>query len=536
MKTSIQNIKFSETQYFSKLILDYINGEETIAEFYGLKKSIDSFEQNIQYKKQENLDRKLLTNVIQQQYQSIPEDKIKPNVLTHIELLNLENTFCVVTAHQLNIFGGPLYYIYKIAQTISTCKQLKQKYPNYNFVPVYWLGSEDHDFEEINHIYLYNKKIEWIDTQKGATGSFNTQNILPLIDEIENILGNQTYTEALISIFREAYQQNNLATATRFLVNELFGEFGLVVIDGNDASLKKQFSSIMYDELFGNNSYKLVQKSIEALNQKAYKIQANPRLINLFYLHKYIRERIEYNAFTQRYEVLNTSISFTKNELEQELKLFPERFSPNVILRPLMQQKLLPSIAYIGGAGELAYWLQLKSTFDFYQVNFPILMLRNSALLVQQNLNQKIQKLGFDTITFFLDVEELKKKFIQNNTTFSLEKEHEKILQEFDMLKEKTSTIDASLVGYVAAESQKVNKIIENIETRVLKSLKQKNELNLNQIEKIKNQLFPNQNLQERVENFSVYYAKYGQEFIINLIDNFDVFNKQFLLIDFADN
>jgi uncharacterized protein YllA (UPF0747 family) len=234
--------------------------------------------------------------------------------------------------------------------------------------------------------------------------------------------------------------------------------------------------------------------------------------------------------------VLNTSISFTKNELEQELKLYPERFSPNVILRPLMQQKLLPSIAYIGGAGELAYWLQLKSTFDFYQVNFPILMLRNSALLVPQNLNQKIQKLGFDTITFFLDVEELKKKFIQNNTTFSLEKEQKKILQEFDMLKEKTSTIDASLVGYVAAESQKVNKIIENIETRVLKSLKQKNELNLNQIEKIKNQLFPNQNLQERVENFSVYYAKYGQEFIINLIDNFDVFNKQFLLIDLADN
>ena len=154
--------------------------------------------------------------------------------LKNITSLENPTTFCVVTAHQLNVFGGPLYYIYKIAQTISTCNQLKTKFPNYNFVPVYWLGSEDHDFDEINHIYLYNKKIEWQDKQGGATGEYSTNSILPLIEEIKTILGESEFANQLIEIFQKAYAQPTLTHAARYLVNALFGIYGLVVVDGND--------------------------------------------------------------------------------------------------------------------------------------------------------------------------------------------------------------------------------------------------------------------------------------------------------------
>jgi uncharacterized protein YllA (UPF0747 family) len=136
----------------------------------------------------------------------------------------------------------------------------------------------------------------------------------------------------------------------------------------------------------------------------------------LFYLSKNSRERIEYDAQTSQYSILNTQYHFSKEEILAELENHPERFSPNVILRPLFQQKILPSLAYIGGAGELSYWLQLKPIFELYKVNFPQLILRNSALLINENTSKKIDKLGFQIQDFFNDIDTLKKEFIAKNT------------------------------------------------------------------------------------------------------------------------
>lgn len=529
-----QNIPFSQTNLFSKLILDYISNDENVKPFYNYEINIDAIEKTIADKQKENIDRKILVETIEKQYADV--GVLHQHLKNNIDSLINEKTFCIVTAHQLNIFGGPLYYIYKIAQTISTCKQLKAKYPNYNFVPVYWLGSEDHDFEEINHIYLYNKKIEWQDKQGGATGAYSTQSIFPLIDEIKTILGENKYANQLIEIFQKAYSQPTLTQATRYLVNALFGECGLVVIDGNDKAFKQHYAEVMKDELINQNSIKLVVKQLEQLEAKGYKQQAFPREINLFYLSKNSRERIEFDASISKYTVLNTQYSFTKDEILQELQNHPERFSPNVILRPLFQQKILPSLAYIGGAGELSYWLQLKPVFDFYNVNFPLLILRNSALLIYDATSKKIEKIGFEIQDFFKETDELKKEFISKNTEEDIDVSIYKneIETTFSKLQELTKNIDASLVNTVGAELQKSLQSIESIQKRLMKSLKQKNETELNQIEKIKSQLFPNNSLQERVENFSVYYAKYGQAFIVELIEQFDVYNKQFLLIQLS--
>lgn len=529
---NISSISFSETHLFSKLILDYLNQEKSVQQFYKYAPTIDAIEQIIQDKKSEHIDRNVLVETITKQYINANVDQLSEPLKNNIDALKNDDTFCVVTAHQLNIFGGPLYYVYKIAQTISTCNQLKQQFPKYNFVPVYWFGSEDHDFEEINHINLFNKKIEWNDKQGGATGAYFTESILPFIEELKTILGESEYSNELIQIFKTAYSLPTLTDATRCLVNALFGKLGLIVVDGNDATFKKQFSEIMKDELLQQKSFKLVTEQLKQLEANGYKQQAFPREINLFYLSKNSRERIVYE--NSQFRIQNSELKFTEIEIVQELNNHPERFSPNVILRPLYQQKILPSLAYIGGAGELSYWLQLKSTFDFYNLNFPQLILRNSALLISENLSKRIEKIGFDKQDFFNDINQLKQEFIAKNTEQDLDVTSFKneIELTFNKLQDLTKNIDATLVNTVGAELQKSLQSIDGIQKRLMKSLKQKNETELNQIEKIKTQLFPQNNLQERIDNFSSYYAKYGQQFIADLIANFDVYNKQFLLIE----
>ncbi|MEZ5026912.1 MAG: bacillithiol biosynthesis cysteine-adding enzyme BshC [Chitinophagales bacterium] len=525
------HIPFSQTHYFSKLMLDYIEQKKSLRQFYQYNRTIETIPQIVADKKNENIDRKKLADTIRKQYQNNAIQN--ENIQAQIQALENENTFCVVTAHQLNIFGGPLYFIYKIAQTISTCKQLNDKNPNFHFVPIYWLGSEDHDFEEINHIYLYNKKIEWNDKQHGATGEYQPQSILPLIEEIKTIVGKQPFADELISIFVKAYQQNTLTHATRFLVNALFGKYGLLVVDGNDADFKQALIPIFKDELVNQQTHQLVTKQSEALEAQGYIQQAFPRAINLFYLTKNKRERIELDKKSKQYKILNSGISFSKDEIINELHQHPERFSPNVILRPLFQQKILPAVAYIGGGGELAYWLQLKTTFEYYKVNFPQLILRNSALLVDDSTKNKIEKLDFSVEDFFKDIEQLKKDFVtqHNDEDIDVSTIKNEIQLQYNSLQKIAEQIDASLINSVGAELQKTLNNIDNLQKRFMRALKQKNEVELNRIEKIKSQLFPNLSLQERVENFSAYYAVFGQQFIDDLIEKFDVYNKQFLLI-----
>lgn len=524
------NLSFQQTNLFSNLILDYVSQQDMVREFYHYSPTYDVIEKIIEDKKQESIDRDLLKETVQRQYEGFT---ISPMLLDNIRSLQSENTFCIVTAHQLNIFTGPLYYIYKIAQVISTCRRLKEKYTAYNFIPVYWMGSEDHDFEEINHINLFGKKIEWADKQGGATGAYHTATVLPLIEELKSLLGTANYTDELIGLFKDAYFKADLSKATRFLVNALFGEYGLVVIDGNDKTFKNLFSAVIKDELFNRNSYGLVKEQLQKLEAKGYKQQASPREINLFYLSANGRERIEWDEASARFKVVGTSIVFTKEEMLNEVGNYPERFSPNVILRPLYQQMVLPSLAYIGGAGEIAYWLQLKPVFEHYKINYPQLLLRNSALLVNENMLKRIEKLDFQLPDFFKDIELLKKEYIAAHTEEDVDVSTYKtaVESEFDKLKELAKNIDASLVNTVGAEMQKSLQSIDAIEKRLMKSLKQKNETALNQIEKIKLQLFPDNSLQERKENFSVFYCAYGKAFIEDLINVFDVYDKQFLLI-----
>ena len=536
LKKSI--ISLVETGQFSKLFLDYINEHNNVRNHYAYAPKIESFKQAIDDKSKGDTNRALLVSVLKEQYSTISSWKLQK---ANIDLLLDKNTFTVCTGHQLCLFTGPLYFIYKIISTINLAEVLKKHYPAYNFVPLYWMASEDHDFAEVQSINLFGKKLSWNIEAKGAVGSLKTDSLVLVIDELKQILGESENAKELIQLFRNAYlKHSNLTDATRFIVHELFAEYGLVILDGNDVLLKKELCGIIKDDTVSNINFKLVNETIAELGKAGFKAQVNPREINCFYMIDNIRERIEQAQHSGLdggnnivFNVVNTAISFTKEELFNELNEHPERFSPNVVLRPVYQQKILPNLAYVGGPGELAYWLEYKRMFDHHKVNFPVLIPRNFALLSDEKTNQQIHKLGFTINDLFKNLDVLIKEFVNKNASaeLSLKDQEEKITAVFAEVSQKAIAADVTLKASVEAELQKSLNSLKNIENKLVRSEKQKQEISINQIKKLKEKFFPDGSLQERYENMSSYYLKAGKNLIPDLKEQFDPFDYKLLIL-----
>jgi len=525
-------IPLSATDHFSKLMLNYVNSDNGLRKFYNQAPTLEGFKNIIKTTDPETYDRKLLVKVLKEQYQ---RSLIDDASLTIDVLLN-KNTFTVCTGHQLCLFTGPLYFIYKIISTINLAETLQKQFPEYQFVPVYWMATEDHDFEEIKNIHLFGKKLSWENAgAKGAVGRLSTNSLTTTIDELKQILGESENADELIALFSKAYlQHNNLADATRYLVHRLFEKYNLLIIDGDDKALKAQFLEIMEDDILNHTNHQFVSATIKELDASGYKAQVNPRDINCFYMVDNVRERIEYNEQANSYEVLNTSITFTKEQLLSALKTTPECFSPNVVLRPVYQQKILPNIAYVGGPGEIAYWLEYKAMFNHHKITYPILVPRNFALLMDEKSLQQFHKLGFETADIFKDTDVLLKEYVIKNVDkeFFLNDEAEKVSAIFNQISEKANNIDSTLKAGVEAELQKTIKAIKAIEGKMLKAEKQKQETGIQQIKKIQNKFFPSGILQERYDNFAPYYLKWGKQFIEQLRQEFDPFDCQLLVLE----
>jgi bacillithiol biosynthesis cysteine-adding enzyme BshC len=521
-------ITYQQTNAFSSVVLDYISEKAELASFYNYSPSLVGFEKAIQ-DRQFSGDRKLLVSTLQKQYA-----KLEPSALVsqNINLLADDCTFTITTGHQLNIFTGPLYFIYKIVTAIKLADELQQKFPAYNFVPVYWMATEDHDFEEINHVKVEDKLISWDTQAAGATGRLNPSDITAALTAYKGYLGISDNGKSYADLVEKAYTQHQtLADATRELVDALFGKKGLICVDADDAALKAQFSPIVYRDLTEQNSFKQITESSKALEDQGYKPQVNPREINFFYMTDRLRERIVEEDGA--YKVMNTSISFTKEALKAELDQHPERFSPNVVMRPVYQEVILPNLAYIGGGAEVTYWLQLKANFDFYQVPYPVLILRNSALVIDERSARKMHILDISPINLFKSDEQLKNQWIKSHVgdSLCLDDEQRAVRAVFDQIKLNSYKIDKTLSLSAEAAKTKALKLIESLEKKLLRAEKRKHTTSLTQIDNLKNKLFPSGTLQERVLNIAPMYVLYGDDFIDSLFKAFKPLDHQFTVL-----
>lgn len=535
MQNDCTYLPYEQCGYFSAIVTDYLKGESSLDPFYAYRPSIQGIKDAIHHRSGYPINRALLVSVLKEQYRDTP---ITAKQEEHLQLLALENTYTVCTAHQPNIFTGYLYFIYKVLHAVKLAETLSQQIPDCCFVPVYYMGSEDADLEELGHIYLDGKKYEWETEQQGAVGRMKVDRALvQLITAISGQLLVYPSGKKMVDMMQDCYREGiAIQEATFKFVNNLFAEYGLLILLPDNRLLKNEFASIIRKELLEQFSHPVVDDTVSSFPDK-YKIQAAGRELNLFYLTEGARERIEFvrDAKSQEefWQVVNTNKQFSRKEILEELDLYPERFSPNVILRPLFQETILPNIAFIGGGGELAYWLELKNVFKAAGVFYPVLVLRNSFLLLDEKANALMRKLGLTTEEIFRPESDILNTLVRNQSNHQLSLDQEKELMQnlYNRMKAVAGNVDTSLLAHTEALETKALQKIEALEKKILRAEKRKFDAQQRQLHTLKEQLFPRNNLQERVENFMLLYAKEGDTLIQRLYNHSLSLEQQFTVL-----
>ena len=525
----IKKIDYSQVSAISFKDLAYIKLEPFLKDFYDYTPELHAFSKAIEDRKSKPVDRALLVNVLETNYSKVKTSDLQKE---NIASLKSENTFTIITAHQPSLFGGPLYYILKVCSVINLCKKLKASHPEYNFVPTFVSGGEDHDFDEVDHLNLFGKSVKWDRKATGSVGRLDIEGLQSVIDEVSEILGDNPTAQNLKSILNESISYCDTYGQFVFkFVNALFGKYGVIAVNMDDAKLKAAFAPVMKKELLERLSQPLVTKTQEQLTAHHFKAQAFPRDINLFYLGEGSRDRIEY--LNGEYNIVDSTLTFSESEILKELVSKPENFSPNVVMRPLYQESILPNLAYIGGGGEIAYWLERKSQFAAFGVFYPMLIRRNSVLILNNGLNKTIDKLGFTINDIFQTKDELINQYISKNTEVEIELTDQKMVirKAYEEIADKSKQVDPGLAKSVLADMTKQLKSIDQMESRMKRAIKSQQEVQVNKIGKMKDKLFPNNGLQERFDNFMPHYMDIGESFFDDLVEHLDPMDRRFVVM-----
>ncbi len=534
MPTNISHLPYAETGYFSTLIKDYLEGDTALRGFYSFTPDPGGIDAAIRERRNFPVDRKLLTETLRQQYRGVDHTEATKY---NLERLEQENSFTICTAHQPNLMTGYLYFIYKIVHAVKLAEMLNTAHPDKHFIPVYYMGGEDNDLAELGTFRYGGQQFTWhADGQQGGVGRMSTGSLKPLLHELFRLLGPPgSNTENLTQLLTEAYlHHETVASATQYLVHALFGRYGLLVLNPDEPGFKKAILPVLRDELLHQNSFRIVQAQTDRLSEH-YKTQAFPRPINLFYLHDQLRERIEKQE--DKWVVVHTGRQWTEPELLDELEAHPDRFSPNVILRGILQESILPNVAFIGGGSEVAYWLQLKPLFEHYSVFFPPVLLRQSVLWIPAAYTVLRKKLGFNHEDLTASEADLIRLFITSHSTgdWHTTAESREIEQIMARIAQKATTLDPTLETAAAATLSKIKKQLLRLEEKMYRAEKRKQETHIRQIEKLKAALFPGGNLQERTENFMPWFIQYGPAYFDLLKESMQPEKNEFLVIEEGD-
>lgn len=526
-------INFCDIPKNQNLFLDYLYEYENVSDFYKYdfrqkENYIDIFKKIILSRKNKEFS---LVSILKEQYTTLPDASDK--TLINIQNLGEERTLAIVTGQQLGLFGGPLYTIYKIITAIKLSRQLKERYEEYNFVPVFWLEGDDHDFNEIRWIKLLDKEnklkeityLEQIseDEAKQSVGNLKLNSeINKVIEEIKNSIRETEFTPDLISKLIEIYNPDKtIKQSFRELIFWLFDEYGLIILDPQDDKIKTLLTPVFIKEItnFREHTQKLVLSSAKL--EEVYHAQVKIKPVNLFYSTdegRYAIEPVE-NDFRLR----RKRKQFTKEELLNQIESEPERFSPNVLLRPICQDYLLPTAFYVAGPSEVAYLAQVLPLYDFFNVQAPIIYPRASITVVEKNIQSNLEKFNLEIKNIFVNSDNLKDNIIaalsENNLDQVIEDIKKQIDFLFDDIKKSLYSVDKTLSDSSERYREKVKSLIEELKQKAIQAQKKKYEISLKQIDKITDSLYPSENLQERELNFIYFTNKYGDAFIKKIFD-----------------
>ena len=520
---------YRDTGAFSRLVYDFVADAQSLRPFQSYRPDAAGFRQAVQARNAVPVDREALCAGIRDTHASRPLTDLQAS---HLEALSKPGTFTVCTAHQPNIFTGYLYFVYKILHTIRLAAELSKEMPEHRFVPVFFMGSEDNDLDELGQFRLHDLKLSWLTGQQGAVGRMKVDaGLTDLIRSIAGAYGHLPHGIALVDALEDAYQKGvSIAEATFRFVNHLFSSHGLLILQADRPGLKRQMIPVFREELLHSSSQPLVEASIAGLEQGDYKIQVHPREINLFYLTDGLRNRIVRSG--EGFAVDGTELQFSKEEILAELEGHPERFSPNVILRGLYQETIMPNVAFIGGGSEVAYWMELKGLFAHYGVPFPVLVLRNSFLLVDPKQTERAARSGWSIEALFRPVADLMNEYVRRVSKHrtDIQPEITEIRDVYRRMQTLAGDIDPTLQAHVEALEKKASDRLETLSAKMLRAEKRKYTDMQRRLESLRAALFPG-GLQERYENILPYYATYGPEIIDVILHHSPAWDMRFGII-----
>ncbi|MEO0468136.1 MAG: bacillithiol biosynthesis cysteine-adding enzyme BshC [Bacteroidota bacterium] len=495
----------SNTSTTKNIRSDYLNGGTSLQEFYQYPVQNPDFSQIISDKSTEKIDRKSLQEVVRRQYAGL---ELGEAVQENIDRLGHENTFTITTGHQLVLMGGPMFTVYKVMTAVKLAEELSQRYPAQQFVPIFWIHTEDHDFEEINHYFSgFGEKQTYAGTFKSKVGNHILE------PSIRDVIPAH-FSEELKACWQPG---RSLAEAFRHFMHLLFAPYGVVMLDADDPALKARFRAVLEQELTQSTAWSAVNQTSEAMTEAGYKLQISPREINLFYLDEEGRNRIV--AENGHYAAVNRNLTWSKEEMLALASEQPERFSPNVSLRPLYQEMILPNLCYIGGWGELSYWLQLKGVFARFETNFPLLLPRMSGTIFSEEQYAAWQALGFDTTDIGTKLNELYTQYLpqvwDSKPLLALRGELERNLEDLHQYIE--TEISETLARSAVALQVKTLEFLNNIEKKAGKVIRNQQPEPFRKIESIKLAVQPDGMVQERVLGLAG-FSQYAPERILKAV------------------
>ena len=521
----IKQIALTNSSFIPPIVKDYLNKADHLRGFVSHWHQSAGLEDALSKRGFSAEKRAVLVSHLRDQYQAAKIDLTEAEKVEHnIHSLLGGQSFTICTGHQLSLFGGTLFMTYKILSAIKLALNLSKQFPEHRFVPVLWLASEDHDFEEIQTTYLFGKEITWeTASQSMPTGKIALENIAEIVEELGVLMGNNEEAKRWFSQLHAAYvSEGNLGEATIRLYHELFKAFGLVILDPNAKVLKSYLHDIVRADILGQESF-AVQQVSDAVLSEQYKLQINARPINFFYLSAVHGRKMIRKNEDGSYSLADSAVHWLPQEMESEIAEFPERFSPNVNLRPIYQELILPNLAYVGGPAEVAYWLQLKPLFDHYQVPYPLVALRYMNVIVPKNLLDKLLKMGLQIEDVLLSEPNLKQKYLEQVQGISFPEKFDAILHSLQELVDHAKHLDVGLGKEMLDFKLQVKDFFKGKTGSIKRAAEQHEEAQIEKLLKLRARLFPKGVLQERIETLMQHEVQINRALLPDLLEQIEV-------------
>ena len=539
-------INFSDIPGSQNLFLDYLYEFENVADFYANdfrnKENYLKIFKSITENKRESFSE--ISDIISNQYANLDASDLTSQ---NIKKLANKKTLAVVTGQQLGILGGPLYTFYKIITAIKLSQYLSERYNDYNFVPVFWLEGDDHDFNEVRTIKIiddsnsllsigYKDEIEEDDLKQSVGKIILDSSIKDFFEKFDNSIRESDFKVQLLDYLKNIYKEGaSFKESFRKLIFDLFDKSGLIIFDPQDSEVKKLLKPIFKKEItdFRVHTEQLVH--VSATLEELYHAQVKVKPVNLFLSLDDGRYSIE--PVDNEYRLKRKRKSFTQDQLLELLENEPDKFSPNVLLRPICQDYLFPTSFYVAGPSEISYFAQIKTLYNIYEISQPIIYPRSSATILESTVSSSLEKYSVSINDIFIDIENVKKKIINSVEESSVDEMFgdisNRIEASFDQLKEKLIDLDKTIADSSNRYRDKILSNISELKSKAEKAQQKKYEVTLRQIDRAAVHLFPNSNLQEREINYVYFANKYGDEFLKRVFEELQINKFEHQIINF---